>query len=89
MSNFKKAQAMYDNAGLPDDPELSDSECDAINAIAYDVDLSEVMEAIACAFDAEFSVSLSEDELSNISEKISALVESELADALLRSRSMR
>lgn len=89
MSNFKKAQAMYDNSGLPDDYELSDSECGAIKAIAYDLDLSEVMDAIACAFDAEFSVSLSECVLSNISEKISALVESELADALLRVRSMQ
>ena len=89
MSDFKKAQAMYDNAGLPDDPEVSDSECGATYAIAYDLDLSEVMDAIATAFDVEFSVSLSECVLSNISEKISALVESELADALLRSRSMQ
>lgn len=89
MSNFKKAQAMYDNAGLPDDPELTDSECDVINAIAYDLDLSEVMDAIACAFDDEFSVPLSEDVLSKISEKISALVESELTDELIRVRSMR
>lgn len=88
MSNFKKAQAVYDNSGLPDDPELSDSECGAINAIAYDLDLSEVIDAIACAFDVEFSVPLSEDVLSKISEKISALIESELADALFRVRSM-
>ena len=89
MSDFKKAQAVYDNSGLPDDPELSDSECGAINAIAYDIDLSEVMDAIALAFDVEFSVPLSEDVLSKISEKISALIESELTDELLRVRSMR
>lgn len=88
MSDFKKAQAVYDNSGLPDDPELSDSECGATYAIAYDLDLSEVIDAIACAFDVEFSVPLSEDVLSKISEKISALIESELADALFRVRSM-